>query len=121
MRAVLDQGLSPVAAEQLRAAGWDVVHVRERSLDTASDGEILSFAVQDSRIVVTLDRDFHAELALLGSTRPSVIRRRAEGLKASDQAVLIAQLWLQCQADLEAGAAISAGRGFVRIHRLPLR
>jgi predicted nuclease of predicted toxin-antitoxin system len=58
-RILLDQGLSAKAAEILRQAGWDAVHVREIGMRDAPDVDILALAASDSRVVVTLDRDYN--------------------------------------------------------------
>jgi predicted nuclease of predicted toxin-antitoxin system len=57
-RILLDQGLSPAAAVELRESGHDAIHVAEVGLDRAAEAEILAFA-QDGRVCVTLDHDFH--------------------------------------------------------------
>lgn len=54
-RILLDQGLSPRAAEILRASGWDAVHVSEIGMHKATDVEILSEARTAERICFTLD------------------------------------------------------------------
>ena len=43
-------------------------------MSKAADEEILDFAVGKNSIVVTLDSDFHAILAVSGAAGPSVIR-----------------------------------------------
>ena len=53
-RVLLDQGLSPATAMQLRSEGWDALHVMELGMDRADDAEILTFALKDSRTCVTL-------------------------------------------------------------------
>ena len=59
MKLLLDQGLPRTAAAPLVALGWDVVHVGDLGMATASDKEILSRALVEGRAVVTLDADFH--------------------------------------------------------------
>jgi predicted nuclease of predicted toxin-antitoxin system len=81
----------------------------------------LQFARNDSRVCVTLDHDFHAHLAETGQGRPSVMLLRVQGLDATGQAALIRSVFLQCEAALSEGAAISADGENVRVRRLPLR
>jgi predicted nuclease of predicted toxin-antitoxin system len=57
-RILLDQGLPAIAAWILRDESWDVVHVREINMHKDSDAEILVYAARESRVVITLDRDF---------------------------------------------------------------
>jgi predicted nuclease of predicted toxin-antitoxin system len=72
-RVLLDQGLPAGSALILREQGWDTIHVREVGLSAAEDVEILAFAASQSRVMVTLDRDFPQILALTHAARPSVI------------------------------------------------
>jgi predicted nuclease of predicted toxin-antitoxin system len=57
-RILLDQGLPATAVMILRVDGWDAVHTREIGIHEASDLEILAYAARESRVVITLDRDF---------------------------------------------------------------
>ena len=61
---LLDQGLAPRAAGLLRERGIEAVHVSEIGLAAADDREILEVARTSHRVCVTLDHDFHADLAL---------------------------------------------------------
>lgn len=74
MKLLLDQGLPRSAAILLGESGLDTIHVADRSLSAAEDSEIIAAAKAENRIVITLDADFHALLALTGASSPSVIR-----------------------------------------------
>jgi|GEM_PF-97990 len=89
MKFLLDQNLSAAAAELLRASGTDVFHTREVELATAEDVDILQWCREQARILITLDADCHALLALSGATSPSVVRIRIEGLRDEALADLI--------------------------------
>jgi predicted nuclease of predicted toxin-antitoxin system len=65
MKLLLDQGLPRTAAALLRDAGIDTLHVGEIMMSEAEDTEILQHAKAESRVVATLDADFHT----LASTR----------------------------------------------------
>ncbi|BDC50090.1 hypothetical protein F183_A24060 [Bryobacterales bacterium F-183] len=90
-------------------------------LANAADPKILAFAKEDNRTCVTLDHDFHAHLAALDATRPSVILLRREKMKGPEQAELIFRVLTQCAESLQQGAAVSADSKSIRIRRLPLR
>jgi predicted nuclease of predicted toxin-antitoxin system len=79
---LLDQGLPRSTILHFRDAGLKAEHVGDVGLAAADDGSILARARRHGQIVVTLDADFHAQLALSGAAEPSVIRIRIEGLKA---------------------------------------
>lgn len=118
---LLDQGLAPRAAAILRAHGRDAVHVSEIGMEKATDPEVLQRALEEDRVCITLDHDFHAHLALAGSGRPSVVPLRIEGCQAEGQAALIESICRQFQVALSEGAAISSDGQTVRVRRLPLR
>lgn len=120
MQLLLDQGLPRSAAGLLRDSGIDAVHVGEIGMAAAKDAEILQYAKREGRVVVTLDADFHALLALSSATSPSVIRIRIEGLKAAECTSLIQTILTQCLSDIEAGSALTVQDGRIRIRRLPI-
>lgn len=120
MRLLLDQGLPRSAVKFLREAGIDAVHVGEIGYTAADDATILQMARDDGRIVVTLDADFHALLALSQATFPSVIRIRVEGLRGGNAADLIQTVLKRCSDDLERGAMVTVQPRRIRIRRLPV-
>jgi len=77
-------------------------------------------ASQEGRIVVTLDADFHALLALSGADKPSVVRIRIEGLRAEPLAALLLALLAERSAELEQGALLTVQPKRIRIHYLPV-
>ena len=120
MKLLLDQGLPLTAAALLRSRGYDTVHTGEFGLAMADDAEILLLALAEGRMVITLDADFHALLAISGASSPSVIRIRIERLRAEAVADLVQKLIERWGALLEAGAALTVQPGRVRIHHLPI-
>ena len=120
MKLLLDQGTPRLAAEILRQAGIDVLHTGELGMAQSSDEDILRRGSAEGRIVVTLDADFHALLALSGATKPSVVRLRVEGLKAQELAALVLKVMQLCREDLEQGAVVSIQESRVRVRRLPI-
>ncbi len=121
MKLLLDQGLPRSAADLLRQAGMDTIHVGEIEMSEAEDEAILEYGRGGERVVVTLDADFHTLLALSGATAPSVIRLRIEGLRGEEAAALLQAIVTQFDENLEQGAAVTVQEGRVRVRRLPLR
>jgi len=120
MRWLLDQGLPRGAVALLVEAGQDAVHVGDLGMAAAPDSAILLRAVAEDRIIVTLDSDFHALLALSGSSRPSVLRIREEGLKSAALSLLILGVARQCASEMKAGCMLTYQNRKVRFRMLPL-
>lgn len=120
MKLLLDQGLPRSAAALLRAVGIDTVHLSEIGASAADDAAILQLAKHDDRIVVPLDADFHALLALSKAKGPSVVRIRIEGLRAPSVSTLLQDVVARCDHDLEQGAVVTVQEGRLRVRLLPL-
>ncbi|MCO6046798.1 DUF5615 family PIN-like protein [Aeoliella sp. ICT_H6.2] len=119
MKLLLDQGLPRSAKWHLETAGFDAIHVGELGMSTATDEQILDFAVESDRVVVTLDADFHSLLAERSAQAPSVIRIRIEGLKGPEAAITILKVLTVASDELETGAAVSVTTSNVRVRLLP--
>lgn len=120
MKLLLDQGLPRSAASILRSQGIDAIHTGEIGLATADDPTLIRFAEQQDRVVVTLDSDFHALLALSGAAKPSVIRIRIEGLRAELLVRLLKALLAERSDELDRGALVTVQPRRIRIRYLPI-
>ena len=120
MKLLLDQGLPRSAAALLCEAGIDAIHVADIGFSAADDTDILQRAQEDERVVVTLDADFHALLALTEATSPSVVRIRIERLRAQALTNLLLTVFSECEEDLEQGAVVTVEPNRIRVRRLPL-
>jgi predicted nuclease of predicted toxin-antitoxin system len=120
MKLLLDQGLPLSAAALLRDVDIDAIHVGEIGMSEAEDADIIQRGRDEGRIVVTLDADFHALLALDVATTPSIIRIRIERLRAQALTDLLLTVIAECAEDLEQGSAITVEPSRIRIRRLPL-
>jgi len=120
MSFLLDQGLPRSTVAFLRELGFASEHVGNLGMASARDREILEEARMRGLIVVTLDADFHALLALSDATHPSVIRIRIEGLKGDQVASILRLVHEAASIDLAKGAAITVTDRRIAIRRLPL-
>ena len=119
-RILLDQGLPRTAAKILATWDWDVVHAADVGLNRATDREIIEYARQQQRFVITLDADFHSIIATENAESPSVVRIRREGLKAEEPAELIERIWPAIQEQMESGALVSVTETSIRIRSIPI-
>ncbi|NBB79886.1 MAG: hypothetical protein GVY36_10640 [Verrucomicrobia bacterium] len=120
MRWLLDQGIPRSAAMYLSDSQEDAIHVGDIAMAEASDPDIIRHALSENRIIITLDADFHALLALADSSKPSVIRIREEGLKGREVANLILRIGRQFSTELHDGCVMTYIGGKIRHRALPL-
>jgi len=121
LKFLLDEGLSPRVLDLLRDTGHDVVHVRDVGLQSAPDPVVLAAALEQGRVLITLDTDFGALLALSGARQPSVVLFRGEVTRRPEgQAALLLANLDQIGRDLIDGAAVVIGDDRLRVRRLPI-
>lgn len=89
MRLYLDQMLRVDLAELLRSAGHDVLRATEAGQSTADDAQILNRAIDDGRILVTLDEHFGDWAVLPLDKHPGVIRLKIHPTTTSKAAKLL--------------------------------
>jgi predicted nuclease of predicted toxin-antitoxin system len=58
MRFLLDENLSPRHANTVRSLGHDAVSVLELGLSGVDDSVVRAAAIEQNRILITLDADF---------------------------------------------------------------
>ncbi len=117
---LLDQGLPRSTVHFLRQSGIEARHIGDLGLSAADDAALLERAREEGEIVVTLDADFHALLALSGAGWPSVIRIRIQGLRGEQLAALLVRVLDQCRKELESGVLVTVTEASTRLRRLPL-
>jgi predicted nuclease of predicted toxin-antitoxin system len=121
LRFLADMNLSPKTVAALQQRGWDIIRVSQVLPVTASDPEILEFARQHDRVVVTQDLDFSTLLALGGYNQPSLITLR---LSVSDPETVtrkLLQIVPQVEPALRKGCAVTVEDYTLRVRMLPIR
>ena len=121
MKFLVDNALSPKLAVGLRAAGYDVAHLRDMGLASASDAEVFQVALTGNRVVVSEDTDFGTLLALRNAAKPSVLLFRGIADRSAANLLSLLQTNLATVTpDLKAGAVVVIENARIRIRRLPL-
>ncbi len=112
MKLLLDSCISGVAVAPLKAAGHDVVWAGDWPTDPGDD-EILALAYQESRILITLDKDF-GELAVVREQAHAGIIRLAV-LPASQLAPTCVMVLNRYGTELQSGAIVTVEPGRIRV------
>lgn len=118
---LVDMNLSPLTVQRLRDQGWDVLRVSEVMTATTADTDILDWARQKGRVVVTQDLDVSTLVALSGHTFPSLITLRLSTSDLNDVASRLLAVLPEIQDALETGHALTVGDHAVRLRTLPIR
>jgi predicted nuclease of predicted toxin-antitoxin system len=118
---LIDNNLSPLLADALKAAGHDAVHIRDLGMQAAPDETVLERARIDERVLISADTDFGGLLFRSGASSPSVILiRRLVGRRAAEQSLIILANLDQVAEDLAAGAVVVLHEDLLRVRRLPM-
>ncbi len=112
MRVLIDGCLSGHAAEIVRRAGHDVEWAGDWQKDPGDD-EILRCAVADSRVLVTIDKDFGELVIVQGKIRAGLIR--LVGFRSAEQGTAVVRLLASYESELASGAMLTAEPWRVRV------
>ena len=104
----------------MRERGHDCIHVGEIGMSKADDEEIVRVALVQRAVVVTLDADFHAILAVSRASAPSVIRIRMQGLDGLAVMELVRRVIGEFANELSYGSLVTVRANKTTCHKLPI-
>ncbi len=115
-----NMNISPLTVEELRKLGWNIMRVPEVMDRKSKDIEILTYAREHKKVVITQDLDFSALLAVKGYEKPSVISLRFENAKPEFITNRIIEIVNEMEEELEEGIIISVDETSGRYRNLPI-
>ncbi len=120
MKFLIDMNLSPRWVEFLQSEGRDSVHWSEIGRPDSTDSELMDWAREHGRVVLTHDLDFGAMLAATQATSPSVAQIRAQDVRPESLAPLLILVLRKYENELAEGALLIADHARSRVRILPL-
>ena len=120
LRFLVDMNLSPRIVIDLSQQGWDILRVSQVLPMDTEDSEILEFARQENRVIITQDLDFSSLLALGGYEKPSLITFRLSVPEPETITRKLLELLPHIEDRLAEGCAVTIDDRKVRVRRLPI-
>jgi predicted nuclease of predicted toxin-antitoxin system len=117
MQFLVDESAGSAIAAHLRDRGHDVLEVLQL-MPQADDAAILAKAVQESRIVVTNDKDFGELVYRSGQAHGGIVLLRLHDETSSNRARVIQAVLDQC-GDALPNQFVVATETQIRVRRMP--
>ncbi len=120
MRFLADMGVDVRIVRWLRERGHDATHLRDEGLQRLSNGEIVTKAVSENRVVLTFDLDFGEIVALSRAINTSIITFRLYNTRTSHVIDRLSAVLTESESELEQGVLITVEESRHRIRQLPI-
>ncbi len=101
--------------------GYYAVRVSNIGMSRASDREVFEYALENNMVIVTMDMDFGAILALVKASKPSVILLRLRDPSPENVNRLLKGNLRRIEEQLLKGAIIVIEDLKIRVRRLPIQ
>lgn len=89
LKLLLDEDISPRVAVNLRHLGYDTIHLRDVGMKGSKDSQVIAYARDSGRCLVTLDADFADIRSYPPGSHYGIIRLR---LKFAPSSAIITSL-----------------------------
>jgi len=120
LKFLANMNISPLTVEDLKKLGWDIVRVPEIMDIKSKDLQILTYAREHNRVVITQDLDFSSLLALSGYEKPSVINLRVDNARPDYVTNRIIEIVNELEKELGEGIVVSVDEISARYRSLPI-
>ena len=115
-----NMNISPYTVKNLREKGWNIVRVSELMDAGSKDIEILKYAREHNKVLITQDLDFSALLAVGGYEKPSIINLRLENARPDYVTNRIIATVSELEKELELGIIVRVDEVSARYKSLPI-
>jgi predicted nuclease of predicted toxin-antitoxin system len=116
-----NMNISPITVAALREMGWDIERVSDVMHAGTKDIDVLHYAREKNRVIITQDLDYSMLLAVGGFSRPGLINVRVENAKPDFVASRIIDAVGAIENELKEGAVVTVDETSVRYRSLPLK
>ncbi len=120
MRLLLDMNLSPDWAPLLAARGWETLHWSAVGAGSAPDSELMRWARENVRVLLTQDLDFSQLLFATREHGPSVVLLRMDSEFDPAAREHVCAALARAESALAAGALLTITGRRIRLRHLPL-
>ncbi|MDO8283279.1 MAG: DUF5615 family PIN-like protein [Thermodesulfovibrionia bacterium] len=120
MKFLADMPVSPKTVNYLRDIGHDIYRINEKGLPKAKDSEIVDIAINEQRIILTMDLDFPAIIAKSGMSTPSAIIFRLSDESHENINALLTNILPQIEKEVLKGAIVMIEDDRFRVRELPI-
>ncbi len=120
MKFLADMPISPKTVNHLRSSGHDIYRISEKGIPKAKDSEIVDIAIDEQRIILTMDLDFPAIIAKSQKSSPSAIVFRLSDESHERINPLLDSILPQVEEVLLKGAIVMIEDDRFRIRELPV-
>ncbi len=121
LKFIADMNISPLTVSQLKKNGWEILRVSEIMDVRSSDLDILDYARNHQKVVITHDLDFSELLAVHGFNSPSVINLRLGDASTDFVTQRIIDIVSQLEEELGQGIVVSVDDISARYRNLPIK
>ena len=116
-----NMNISPRTVEELRNLGWDIVRIPEVMDKKSKDTDILGYARNHNKVVITQDLDFSMILAIGGYSKPSLINLRLENASPDSVTSRIIDVVSVMERELKRGVVVTIDETSARYRDLPIQ
>lgn len=120
MKVLVDVNLSTKWVAILADGGLEATHWSTVGRLDAEDAVIMAYAAEHDYVLLTLDLDFGAILAVTKGHKPSVVQVRPGAVHIGSLGKCVIETLRQLTPELESGALVVVGPERTRVRVLPL-